>query len=103
MRSGDELLEERLGHFNELARLSRESIVDVLVLCHSLTADEKRDAAVMCRDRWPEVKVIVLVSFAGELPKPVGEPLRIATGPQALVDLSREMAGRAPAGGQLLH
>jgi len=79
----------------EVERMIAEGQVDVLVLCHSLSAEERRAALRAARNRIPSVKRLLLsagtegAEFQGE-----AEILSIFKGPAALVASVQRATGR---------
>ena len=81
-----------ISRLEELSGLFPRSRVDLVILCHSLTPAETRDAFIVSRRLWPEVQVLALTGAGETDGKPVGECLNVYAGPQALVDASRALS-----------
>src|SRR5438270_4237482 len=68
--------------------------VRLLVLCHTLSPDERQDAAAAAGIRWPGVKCLTLTAEPGRAPSGIlGQLLHTMDGPAKLVSMVTELVG----------
>ena len=81
---------------SELESFVAEEAPELVVLCHSLSREEQRQAFVWVQSRYTSAKVIVLTSGLETQASSLGFNLNSSQGPQALVELSLKLLGRLP-------
>ena len=82
------------GRFVEARSLLTSNSFDLIVLCHSLTADECERLASMARERAPRCQVLAMSSTSGGSVKPwADKQLGVDAGPYGLLKKCAEMLG----------
>ena len=82
------------GDLAELNRMASEGAVDLLVLCHSMAAEEAGRAAAMVLARRPGARVVVLTSTAaGHANRLLADRIDAGEGPARFVAGIARMAG----------
>ncbi len=83
------------GRFTEARALLTSNDFDLIVLCHSLTADECERLAMMAHDRAPRCQVLAMnASSRGGMAKPwADKQLGVDAGPYGLLKKCAEMVG----------
>ena len=74
-----------------LATLAETSQVDLLILCHTLSAAERHTATALSHGLWPAAKILTLSASHSLSVDGAVELIHISDGPQALVDRSRQL------------
>ncbi len=78
--------------FFEIERIPERQCIDVLILCYSLSQEEIGPALVLVRERWPDVRAIVLSGSRSDCAYDAQcEVLNAQTGQQALIAAVRKM------------
>ena|SRR5438067_1039952 len=68
--------------------------VQLLVLCHTLSAAERADAGAAARIRWPGVKSLMLTAEPSRAPSGIlGQLLHTMDGPARLLSMVTELVG----------
>jgi len=68
--------------------------VRLLVLCHTLSPDERDDAETLASIRWPDVKSLTLEAETGRAPTGIlGQLLHTMDGPGKLLSMVTELVG----------
>ena len=80
----------RVSDLQTLATLAETSQVDLLILCHTLSAAERHTATALSHGLWPAAKILTLSASHSLSVDGAVELIHISDGPQALVDRSRQ-------------
>ena len=82
------------GRFNEARALLTSNSFDLIILCHSLTADEGERLAAMARQRSPRCQVLAMSASSRGILKPwADKQLGVDAGPYGLLKKCAEMLG----------
>jgi hypothetical protein len=82
------------NHASALQTLPLSPSVQLLVLCHTLSLEEREDAAAAARIRWPGVKCLTLTADPGRAPSGIlGQLLHTMDGPGRLLSMVTELVG----------
>jgi hypothetical protein len=77
-----------------LTTLPLSPTVRLLVLCHTLSSDERDNAEALASMRWPDVKSLALEAEPGRAPTGIlGQLLHTMDGPGKLLSMVTELVG----------
>lgn len=90
---------EKAGHrvwptMHKLEANSLSEPIDLVVLCHTLSPEERRKALLTLATRWPEAKKLQLCPSSGPAEKDV-ETFDIFEGPRGLLKKVNELLSRS--------
>jgi hypothetical protein len=78
-----------LAEFDELAAVRR---FDLVVLCHTLSADECHQASTIAREHWPQAKILGLTAFRTACQAPdLDASIAGLEGPEMLLQCASEL------------
>lgn len=67
---------------------------DLVILCHSLSKEQRRRAIILAEALWPGVQTMVLMSWpSGYDPGPKGHPVDASEGPEKLLKAVEILVG----------
>lgn len=85
---------EGAGRFTEARDLLRSKVFDLVVLCHSLTANECDQLAMLARKQNPRPQILAMSASSHSSIKPwADKQLGVDAGPYGLVKKCAEMLG----------
>lgn len=77
-----------------LQTLPPQPPVGLLVLCQTLSPEERQQAETLAETRWPEIKCLTLPAEAGRAPNGLlGQLLHTMDGPAKLLSMVTELVG----------
>ena len=81
----------RVSDLKTLATHAETLQVDLLILCHTLSTEERHTATALSHGLWPAAKILTLSASHSLSVDGAVELIHISDGPQALVDRSRQL------------
>ncbi len=80
-----------VGSLEELAPLALGSAFDIIVLCHTLSVEERGVCVALAGDLWPAAKFVTVVARSGDRRPELGAVVVGLEGPQALLNIVQRL------------